>query len=143
METENLTRLEKAELAIIAILSIVFLFVLKGHPVTASHAIFVGGFAVLMLMQSLIRDETLLILSRRKAKGVKIKLACVCAETTVGGTLVLVALCMAVFGSTRPVTVPGFVVAGGAIGTLLFGFYAKNYVIVFRKEKDHSRIIVK
>ena len=143
MESESLTLLEKGELAVIAILSVVFLYVLNGNPVTATRAIFIGGFAVLMLIQSLIRDEILLIQSRRKSKGAKIKLACVCAETTVGGTLVLVALAMGVFGTTKPMTLPGIVVAGGAIGSLLFGFFAKNYVLVFRKEKDHSRIIVR
>jgi len=82
-----------------------------------------------------------IILTRAKA-GEKRRIACLCAESTVGLTLVILGIALTLAGVSDSVEIGRVGLTAGVAGVLAFGFVAKDYVISIRKEKDHASVIV-
>lgn len=136
----TLTRLEKVELALIPVVAAAA-FALAGSVRWAPRfGALIGYSAALLLAQGLIRDVARMLLFR--APGEKRKIACLCAESTVGLLLVLVALGLTLLGIEDTIALGRAPLAGLILGLLVFGFIAKDYVIIIRKEKDHASVIV-
>ncbi len=135
-----LTRMEKIELALIPAVAAAAWALAGGLRWSPRFGALIGYSAALLLAQGLLRDVARLLLFR--APGEKRKIACLCAESTVGLLLVLIALGLTLLGIEDTVTLARTPLALVLVGLLVFGFFAKDYVIIVRKEKDHASVIV-
>jgi len=106
-----------------------------------SLPVVVGWFAALLLAQGLVRDVVKLAVTRARSKGGR-QIRCLCAESTVGLLLLSVALALVLCGIDQPIALGRIAVLAGPPSTLLFGFFAKDYVVSIRKETDHASVIV-
>lgn len=137
----SLTRMEKVELALLAV-AVGTLAAWPGEVRwTAAFGTVVGACAALLLGQGLVRDLARLWV-HRAASTEKRRIACLCAESTIGLGLIAVALGVTALGIVEPVTLDHHelvllvtVIVGG-------GFVAKDYVVTVRKETDHESVIV-
>ncbi|MBZ0271307.1 hypothetical protein K8I61_04675 [bacterium] len=132
--------MDRTEIAIIVLLILAAFDSARGMTFAVPAGVAIGALAGLLFVQGLLRDiARLLILP---AAGERHRVLCLCAESSVALTLLVVALGLALIGVTQSIEISGgaAVFAGGA--TLLFGFVSKNYVLSIRKEKDHGSVIV-
>ena len=144
-----MSKANKIELLIIAIVSLLP-FAIK-LPGLVSIANLVLWSAALLLLQSLVRDLTILWQRKRMnqtAKAQGREAACFCAESTVGILGILLG-CILLFsrvgGMTTMATLSWFILA---LTVLSIGYFLKSYVLQWNpwkivKDPDHLNIIVK
>lgn len=135
-----MTRAEKIELGLIALAVAGAWFATPGLRWTPAVGTLLGYSAALLLGQGLIRDVAKLV-ARRVAEGQRQRIACLCAESSVGLGLLLVGATLTLLGLTEGVRVSHVGFVAGVAVVLVLGFVAKDYVITVRREKDHARII--
>ena len=144
-----MTKANKIELLMIAIVCLLP-FAIK-LPGLVSIANLVLWSAALLLLQSLVRDLTILWQRKRMnqtAKAQGREAACFCAESTVGILGILLG-CILLFsrvgGMTTMATLSWFILA---LTVLSIGYFLKSYVLQWNpwkivKDPDHLNIIVK
>ena len=144
-----MTKANKIELLMIAIVCLLpFSIQLPG---VVNIADLVLWSAALLLLQSLVRDLTILWQRKRMNQSAKAQgreAACFCAESTVGILGILLG-CILLFsrvgGMTTMTTLSWFILA---LTVLSIGYFLKSYVIQWNpwkivKDPDHLNIIVK
>jgi hypothetical protein len=106
--------------------------------------------AALLLLQSLLRDLWLITRARRRAQqGIPPRVAqCMCVESMVGMSGIVVGLMLLSFGIGKSVSMARWAWSASAILVLGLGFVMKDYVLEakpwrLRRDKDHINIIVK
>lgn len=95
-----------------------------------------------ILGQGLLRDLALLWARRKGDAKPKRRAACLCAESTLGLSLLAVGATVLLLGIEERVTL-----TPGRLGLTLWvllgvGFVAKDYVLSVRREEDHGSVIV-
>ena len=138
----KLTQLEMGELALVV--SVVAAVVIWG-PTPGWELPFgplVGYCAALLLGQSLLRDVVRIALERGRAKEGRRRIGCLCAESSIGLLFVVLAVGLSLIGITQSVTLARGPLAGLVAAILLGGFFAKDFVVIVRREKDHGSIVV-
>lgn len=99
-----------------------------------------GYAAALILGQGLLRDVARLVL-RRGPRPEATKLACLCAESSLGLTLLLVgAGGLTLLGVSQTVHVTPGRLSLGVLALLTVGYVAKDYVLVLERVEDHGTI---
>ena len=99
-----------------------------------------GYAAVVILGQGLLRDVARLML-RRGPKPEATKLACLCAESSLGLTLLLLgAGGLTLLGVTQTVHLTPLRLSLTLLGLLTVGYVAKDYVLVLKRVEDHASI---
>lgn len=135
-----LIRFEKVELALIALAPIA---VFAGNARWApSLGTLVASSAALLLMQGLLRDLARIARFGRKSPLAPRRIACLCAETSVGLPLVALGIALAASGASGEVALGRAGLAALVACVLGAGFVLKDYVVVLKKEKDHASVIV-
>jgi hypothetical protein len=135
-----MTRAERIELGLMAMTVAVVAWSTPDLRWTPAVGALIGYGAALLLAQGLVRDVAKLV-QRRVASAQRQRIACLCAESSVGIGLLTIAIGLTLAGITEPVTISRGVLVAGVAVVLIFGFVAKDYVITIRREKDHARII--
>lgn len=104
----------------------------------------VGYAAAALLGQGLVRDVTRLVVRRLRGEvpPPTTKLLCLCAESSVGVLMVAAGLGLTLLGIDQPVAVTRGVFVGGLTAVLVFGFVAKDWVLLLRRVEDHATISV-
>ena len=142
-----MTRAERIELLVIAVLAPTGWLIWPHFPTAMPLWQLVLDLSALLLAQSLVRDVAILLRSRRSA-SLRKEGQCFCLESTLGATGVVAGVALASLGSSALVGVSrlGFCLA--AVGTMGLGFAIKDLVISWnplavRREKDHLNLIVR
>ena len=104
------------------------------------------GAAALLLFQGLIRDLVRVRAARRAAAASTRTVTCMCAESTIGVTVILVGLVLVFATSPVVLRLPRYGWPGGVAAVMLFGFAIRNLVLDwrerrFRFESDHAVIV--
>jgi len=143
-----MTRLEKAELTIIAIVTISTFLLAPAIRVELAVSRLVLYAAATLLLQGLVRD--LWILARRVARpeAAKVEARCVCLESAVGLLGILLGLMMFALGLGGSVSLGSLAWCASIFSVLLLGFTIKDYVMEWHpwriyQEKNHINVIVK
>jgi hypothetical protein len=105
--------------------------------------------SVLLLLQSLVRDLFLLAKMRRmRQPNPIVAVRCICLESTVGMTGVLVGVGLLGWGGEQTVVMAAWQWSALAVLTMGMGFGIKDYVLEtkpwrIRRDADHMNIVVK
>lgn len=159
-----MTILEKLEVSLIFVIAILLL--LFGQlflPDSISVSRLVLYSAALLLLQGLIRDLCLLFFQRfilnthqGKSNGSRltsiesvsgsVNAQCLCVESVIGLTSVVVGLCFLALGFNQIVLLNSYAFTGVFSSILVFGFLLKDYVFSWNpwkiyKEPDHMNVI--
>lgn len=132
---------EKVELAVAALVVLVLLVAARGLSREVPLGPLIAYAAAVVLGQGLVRDLVRVAWRRARPRPTE-RAACLCAESSVGLTLVAVGLGLTVLGDPRPVLVTGPRLTVGVALLLAFGFVAKDWVVVLRRVEDHGSIAV-
>lgn len=144
-----ITNFEKVELMLIPIIGVNIWLLSSYLPKSLSFGRVLLAISALLLLQSLIRDVWLLIKQKHAEKTeAKTIMRCMCVESTVGLTGVVIGVVLLGSGLDQPVTINYWVWSTAAIAILLIGFVMKDYVMEFkpfrlRKNRHHQNIVVK
>lgn len=142
-----MTRLEKIELAVIAVSAMGSSLIHDYTPPTVSLGQGFIWIAALMFIQSLIRDLAFIADKANHTIGARPQ-SCFCFETLISSSVLLIGFLL--FFSPSPVVLeiskPTFIFAVGSV--LVIGFLIKDLVFTWRplgvrREKNHMDIIVK
>lgn len=142
-----MTRNEKVELLAIPVLGIAFWLAAPLLPDRPSFGSVLLVAAVLLLLQSLVRDIALLARQRRAAHSAAPRAArCMCIESAIGATGVAVGLVLLGAGFGHPFAMPAWAWGVLAIAVTGLGFAIKDYVVTWspwhiRRGKDHVNIV--
>lgn len=143
-ERPRWTRAEALEAALIAAAAGAVFLAWGGRVWTPALGKAVGYGAALLLGQGLVRDLTRLAWRRARGEARRPgrRIACLCAESTVGLALVGAAVGLTLLGVGDTVTLGRASATLAALGVLTFGLVAKDYVVSVRRETDHASVIV-
>ncbi len=141
-----MTLTERIQLVLIPIIGIVIWFLAPILPQQLAFAQFILISSVIILLQSLIRDIWLLFLSSKKEQGPKKFAPCMCIESTIGITGVILGLLFLGLGISTMVSMSSNIWSTLTLIVLSVGFLMKNYVIQWnpwriRREKNHMNIV--
>jgi hypothetical protein len=142
-----MTIAEKIELALIPAFGIGVWLIAPGLPDNVGVGQLLLATSAFLLFESLIRDLWLLIRDRRvKKSSPRRKDRCMCIESTVGATGVIVGLVLPGSGMDYPVTMNNWTWSLLVITIMILGFMIKDYVVELgpirvRRDKDHMNII--
>jgi MFS-type transporter involved in bile tolerance (Atg22 family) len=104
--------------------------------------------SALLLMQSLVRDITILLRSFfSKSKEPRREMQCFCLESTIGALGVIIGLVLVAFAGSRQIEISHRQAAFAITAILILGFIIKDLVITWnpfglRREKNHLNILV-
>ena len=99
-----------------------------------------GYAAATILGQGLLRDVVRLAL-RRGQRPAPTRLTCLCAESSLGLTLLLLgAGGLTLLGVTQTVRLDHVSLSVGLFALLTIGYVAKDYVLVLKRVEDHATI---
>jgi hypothetical protein len=101
----------------------------------------VGDGAALLLAQGLVRDLVRLAWKRRQS-GTTRRILCLCAESSVGLTLIVLALAAVFLGIDQRLVVSHAALQVTPVLILAAGFVLKDYVLVIRRETDHGNVVL-
>ena len=138
---------EKTELILIPISGIGFWFLAPQLPgqLTIGHLLLT--MSVLLLLQSLIRDLFLLARTKRASSSDHKKaMRCMCLESTVGMTGILISIGMLGFGALPIILLNKWIWSGLVVLILGTGFVIKDLIIDSRpwrivRDKEHMNIV--
>lgn len=159
-----MTILEKSEASLIFVVAILLLLfgqLFLPDSTSVSHLILYG--AAVLLLQGLIRDLCLLFfqrfilntyqgkskasrLTRIESVSSPVKAQCLCMESAIGLTGVVIGLCFLALDFNQIVVLNSYAFAGAFSVILMFGFFLKDYVFGWNpwniyKEPDHMNVI--
>ena len=153
--------LEKIELVVIGIVTLASFFVVELLPKQVTLGQCFIWLAIVVFIQSLIRDLSVLKLSRvskkrmedvntqeRKVEEHGIEESCMCLESIGGVGLLFVGFLLTFGFSSLVLNLPTFVFTLALLITLSAGYLLKDFVITWRplsirREKNHLNVIVK
>jgi len=107
------------------------------------------GASALLLFQTLVRDLWLVAKSRRRAAAAPPRIAkCMCVESIVGITGIIIGLALFSWPIGKPISMGRWTWSAFSMLVLAAGFVMKDYVLEakpwrLRRDKDHVNIIVK
>lgn len=143
-----MTKLEKTELAMIPIVGVIAFLISPILPaqLSAGNALLV--LSALLLLQSLIRDMSILMTSKkgREPNGQK-AMQCLCVESAIGMTGVVVGAGLLGLGIAQQIEMDKFAWGISAASLIGVGFAIKDFVVqanpwrIFR-DKDHLNIVI-
>jgi hypothetical protein len=140
---------EKIELALIPLLGIVFWLIAPLLPGQLNTGYLLLSVSALLLFQSLVRDLFLLAEMKREPQPIQYRAArCMCLESTVGMTGILVGTGVLGFGINMPVVLNKWVCSILVMLTLATGFLIKDFVIEtspwrILRDRKHVNILFK
>jgi hypothetical protein len=142
-----MTKLEKTELSMIPIAGIVAVVIASDLPTQLSVGNALLVFSALLLLQSLIRDISILISSEKnQAPNGQKAMQCLCVESAIGMTGVLVGAGLLGLGITQPIQMDKIAWGISIAALVAVGFSIKDFVVqanpwrIFR-DKDHLNIV--
>ncbi|MCI0651556.1 MAG: hypothetical protein L0Z55_06720 [Planctomycetes bacterium] len=138
-------RAEAVELGVIVIAGATCALALRGRAFEMALGGWIAYGAILLLAQGLVRDLLGVATRRlagRRAGGDRIRMKCLCAESSVGLLFGLVGLTLFFVGLGGSVRLGAGQAIGIGVAILFVGFVIKNYVITVRRVADHSLIDV-
>jgi hypothetical protein len=140
-------RAEKIEAGLIGLAVAVVALESTHFPESLETGVLVAGAALALLLQGFVRDVCLLVRGRSgRVPGESA--ACICVESTVGLSGVLVGLAFTLAGVGSSIALKRWVWPVLALLVWSLGFMMKDFVIqwrpwAIRKIEDHGSIIVK
>ncbi len=144
----RVTRAEKIELGLIAATGVgVFVFT-PARPAQIELGNFMLYCSALLLLQGLLRDIWLLIKGRKAARTGSSRVArCMCAESTVGITGLVVGAVSVGLGWGKPIVMTAWMSSAQVVLVLMTGFLIKDYVLELRpwrirRDRDHLNVLV-
>ena len=143
----KLTISEKVELALIPAASLAFLLVAPLLPKQIDLGSLLLFASVVLLTQSLLRDLWLLASIRREAAHEQAA-QCMCVESAIGASGVIVGIVILGAGIEDPINMPGSAWALCVLAVGLSGYFIKDFVFEWnpwsvRREKNHMNILVR
>lgn len=142
-----MSKLEKFELLLILIAGLVVFLVAPYLP----HEMTIGGLllmaSALLLLQSLIRDVSLLRLAKDSMKSSeKRTMRCMCLESTFGMTGILIGIGILSSGFNPLISLGQWDWEIVSLATLLIGFLIKDFILLTQplrivRDKDHLNIV--
>ena len=144
-----MTTLEKVEIAVIPFFGIGFWLIAPVLPSELSSGKLILIMSALLLFQSLIRDFFLLASVKRMSHPVEYRVArCMCLESTVGITGILVGAGVLSLGIEQPVVISHGEWGALAMLIMVTGFIIKDFVVESRpwqivRDKSHVNILFK
>lgn len=142
-----MTTAEKIELALIPVIGIGCWLAAPGLPVMMDAGRLLLVMSVLLLFQGLVRDLWLLIRHRQSLHiGPARTARCMCVESTVGTTGILVGAILLGSGIDRSIVMTPSIWSILAMVIMAAGFAMKDYVVEsspwrIRRDKDHINIV--
>tara|TARA_R110002072_G_scaffold281537_1_gene444139 strand:- start:99 stop:614 length:516 start_codon:yes stop_codon:yes gene_type:complete len=136
----GLSGFEKAELLAIGVVIPALFAATQGFEWTLSFGALVAYSAGLILGHGLVRDLARLAIEGRKEPTES--LLCLCAESTMGLAALGAGTLLLAIGIRDTVTLSTYSLTALVAGILALGFFAKDYVLVLRKVKDHGTVAV-
>jgi hypothetical protein len=142
-----LSNAEKAELILIAMISVIFWFFAPKLPVIFGFGKLLLDLSAILLFQSLIRDLWLLTKKKHEAQtSPKRLMRCMCIESTIGAIGVIIGAFLLGSGLDQPIIMEQWMWGTIVMVTMSFCFVIKDYVIKLnplriRKDKDHQSIV--
>ncbi len=141
-----MTTLEKIELTLIPFFCIIAWLITTTLPKEMPIGHLILAISALLLFQSLIRDLVLLARKKKAAKNQSRSIRCICLESSVGVTGILLGASVLGLGISYPIIMGRW---GWSILTLLVlmtGFMIKDFVVESRpwrivRDKNHMNII--
>jgi hypothetical protein len=138
---------EKIELSLIPVLGIGFWVIAPELPDQLGVGRLLLAASALLLLQSLVRDLWLLTRKKRASQpGPRRAVRCMCIESTVGATGIVVGAILLGSGITRLIAMDDWVWSVLVMLILGVGFVTKDYVLEWspwriRRDKDHMNIV--
>jgi hypothetical protein len=142
-----MTTAEKIELALIPLFGAGLWLMTPGLPDKLGVGKLLLGTSALLLLQSLIRDLWLLTREKRAAQlNPRRKARCMCVESTVGATGVIVGMALLGSGIDRSVVMNDWIWSPLVMVVMGIGFLIKDYVVEWgplrvRRDRDHMNIV--
>lgn len=142
-----MTTTERIELALIPVTGMSFWWITALLPETMPVGWLLLGMSALLLFQSLIRDLWLIRIERRTAQLSAVrKMRCMCVESTVGATGIVVGAILLGAGWDQFIVMSHWIWSVMAMSIMTFGFLIKEYVVEFsplriRQDRDHRSIV--
>lgn len=141
-----MTNTEEIELALIPLLGLSLWLSAAALPNQISIGPLLLGMAAFLLLQSLIRDLWLLANQRGKQPDLQRKIRCMCAESTVGITGIIMGIVLLGAGIHFSVPMPNWCWSILVMAIMSIGFVMKDYVIEWNpfrlyKDLDHINIL--
>ena len=146
-ENTTMTTLEKIELALIPLAGLIVFLISPVFPWQISIGNALLLFSALLLFQSLIRDLSILFLSPKTVAVAAPKvMQCLCVESALGMTGLLVGAGILGFGITQQIQMDKFVMGMSVACQVGVGFVIKDFVVQVRpwrifRDKDHINIV--
>jgi len=143
------TIFEKIELALIPLFGVVFWLIAPLLPGQLNTGNLFLSVSALLLFQSLVRDLFLLAAMKREPQPTQYRAArCMCLESTVGMTGILVGAGVLGLGIDTPVVINKWVCSILVMLTLATGFLIKDFVIEtspwrILRDRKHVNILFK
>ena len=142
-----MTKGEKTELALIPVLGIGVWLVAPALPEQMGVGRLLLAASAFLLFQSLVRDLWLLARDKRASQPSPRRAArCMCIESTVGATGIVVGAILLGTGITRSVVMDDWVWSVLVMLVVGIGFLIKDYVLEWspwriRRDRDHMNIV--
>ena len=142
-----MTKGEKFELAVIPVLGIGFWLMAPAVPGQVGVGRLLLAASAFLLFQSLVRDLWLLARDKRASQPSPRRAArCMCIESTVGATGIVVGAILLGTGITRSVVMDDWVWSVLVMLVVGIGFLIKDYVLEWspwriRRDRDHMNIV--
>ncbi len=136
------TAMEWTEVALIVVALAVAWIMVPSAAWSLPFGKVVGYAAAMLLAQSLVRDVVRMWLDRNKEGAPKRRIGCLCAESTIGLLLVFIAIGLTLIGISQTIAVGRMEVTVVGAVLLFGGFFAKDFVVIVRREKDHGSVVV-
>ena len=142
-----MTTLEKIELAMIPLSAMIAYFISPAlsWQISVGNALLL--FSALLLLQSLIRDLSILFFSNKNPVPITFKkMQCFCVESAIGMTGILGGAGILGLGIAQQIQMDRFVLSMSVVSVVGVGFAIKDFVIqanpwrIFR-DKDHLNIV--
>ena len=137
---------EKFELAAIPVVTAGVAWLAPRTGVTLEAGELIAGAALLILVQGFFRDLWLLRQARRRPASPAREARCMCVESALGLTGVVVGIGLVGLGFTRAVFLNMPVLAAAVFAAMTVGFLLKDFVFEWSpwtiyREKDHAQVI--
>lgn len=146
-EDTTMTKLEKIELALIPLAGLIAFLISPVLPWQISVGNTFLLFSALLLFQGLIRDLSIVFLSPKTVASAAPKvMQCLCVESALGMTGVLVGGGIVGFGITQQIQMDKFAMGISVACQVSVGFAIKDFVVQVRpwrifRDKDHINIV--
>lgn len=138
---------DRLELSVIVMLVGMVWFGASLFPPELSVGNLILMLSALLLLQSLIRDLSILFKQRKKVNETPVTIArCMCVESAVGATGILLGIALIAFNVFSMIVMSSLRWTLCVLATVIIGFLIKDFVFQWkpwriRREKDHMNVI--